>query len=329
MIRRARTGAAFASMMAAIAALLAPSLAPGAGGPEPTFESQWRDGRAELAGYRYSVTRYGQARRGQAVMITVTEPFSESKRVKVDDPAKNPADTFEALKMNLVRDFQTGIYDYNTMTSVFVHARDFTPSKISFSSAEWCGNVYEELIVGRNAVRQSLRSYFEGESGDRTLAWKAGGISEDQLFVLLRGLRGAIVKPGEKRVVPLLPSSFVRRLAHRPLAWVTASIERAPGPETITVPAGTFPADRYGVTTTDARRGTFWIERAGAHRILRWSWSSTAMGDRAGEAMESGELAGSARLPYWQLHGNGQESYLKELGLQPMPSPHGPSRRGR
>jgi len=332
MIRRAGTGAAFVTLMAAIAALLAPSPAlgaPGAGSPEPTFESQWRDGRAELAGYHYSVTRYGQARTGQAVMITVTEPFSESKRVKVDDAAKNPPDTFEALKMNLVRDFQTGIYDYNTMTSVFVRARDFTPAKISFSSAEWCGHVYEELIVDRNAVRQSLRSYFEGESGDRTLAWKAGGISEDQLFVLLRGLRGAIVKPGERRAVPLLPSSFVRRLAHRPLAWETATIERAPRPETITVPAGTFPADRYRITTTDARQGTFWVERANAHRILRWSWSSTTKGDRGGEAMESGDLAGSARLPYWRLHGNGQESYLKELGLQPMPSPREAPRRGR
>ena len=325
MIRQIRRGTAVAALLAALAL---PSPAPGAGDAEPTFESWWRDGRAELAGYHYHVSRYGEARTGQAVLITVTEPFSESKRVKVDDPAKNPADTFEALKVNLVRDFQTGIYDYNTMTSVFVRARDFALAKVSFSSAEWCGQVYEELIVGRGSARQSLRSYFEGESADRSLAWKPNGISEDQLFILLRGLRGAPLRPGESRSVPLLPSAIERRLVHRPLAWVDATIERAPKLETIAVPAGSFAADRYKVATTDAREGNFWIERAYPHRILRWSWTSKATGDRrASEAMESGELAGSARLPYWELHGNGQETYLKELGLQPMPTP-GP-RRGR
>ena len=75
----------------------------------PTFEAHWQDGRAELDGYQYTVTRYGQARRGTAIMVFVTEPFSQSKRVKVDDPAANPSATFEALKLNFIRDFQTGI----------------------------------------------------------------------------------------------------------------------------------------------------------------------------------------------------------------------------
>src|SRR5262245_24279490 len=75
----------------------------------PTFESHWQDGRAELAGYRYHVTRYGQRREGRCAMITVTEPFSASKHVKADDPSRDSSDTFEALKLNLVRHFQTGI----------------------------------------------------------------------------------------------------------------------------------------------------------------------------------------------------------------------------
>ena len=69
-------------------------------------------------------------------MIFVTEPFSDSKRVKVDDPRRDPPDTFEVLKLNLVRDFQTGIYDYNTMTSVIVRSDDFEPVKVTFSSDE-------------------------------------------------------------------------------------------------------------------------------------------------------------------------------------------------
>ncbi len=319
MFRHAPHGAAVAML---IAVLFIPALGSGAGASEPTFESHWQDGRAELAGYRYRVTRYGEARTGQAVMITVTEPFSESKRVKSDNPAKHGADTFEALKLNLVRDFQTGIYDYNTMTSVFVRSLDFSLSKISFSSAEWCGHVYEELLVDRNAVRQTLRSYFEGESGDRTLPWQASGISEDQLFILLRGLRGEFLRPGEKKTLPLLPSSIVRRLAHRPLAWVSVTVERAAKPERVKVPAGTFAADLYLVKTTDSRVGAFWVERAYPHRIVRWSWSTTVAGKgRANEATESAELAGSARLPYWELHAEGQETYLKSLGLSPLSLP--------
>ena len=321
-----------AALAALIAALVLSSPTGGTAAPEPgaagpSFESHWQDSRAELAGYHYHVTRYGEARTGQAVMITVTEPFRASKRVKADDPSKNPGDTFEALKLNLVRDFQTGIYDYNTMTSVFVRSRDLTPVKITFSSSEWCGHVYEELLFDRGVVRQSLRSYFEGESGDHSIAWRPGGISEDQLLILVRGLRGDYLAPGEKRSVPLLPGSLWRRLAHRQLASVPATIERSAKAERVSVPAGVFQTDRYDVRA-DSRKGSIWVERAAPHRIVRWAWTSTARGDRrASEATESAELAGSARLPYWELHANGQETYLKSLGLKPLPSPSRTTRR--
>ena len=129
----------------------------------PTFEAHWQDGKAELAGYRYHVTRYGEPRTGTAVMITVTEPFRESKRVKADDANANPADVFEALKVNLVRKFQTGIYDYDTMVSAFCRSRDFSPVKVSFSAAEWCGQVYEEIAFEPHRVTDLVRSYFEDE----------------------------------------------------------------------------------------------------------------------------------------------------------------------
>jgi len=301
-------------------ALLLLLVAAGAAASEPTFEQTWRDGKAELDGYHLAVMRYGEWRAGQAVLVYVTEPFSMRRRVKVDDPSKDPADTFEALKLNLVRDFQTGIYDYNTMTSVFARSSDFAPSKISFSSAEWCGHVYEELRFDRAAVRQSVRSYFENESGDRDLKAPRGGVPEDNLYILLRGLRGAYLRPGETRTVPFLPSAVTRRLTHRAASWGSATIERSARAERVIVPAGTFASRRYVVTSDDGREGIFWVEEAAPHRLLRWTWSGAARGSRmGGDAAERAELTGTVRVPYWNLNRNGDERRLRELGLEPLP----------
>ena len=287
----------------------------------PEFESHWQDGRGELNAYRYSVTRYGESRTGRAILVTVTEPFSESKRVKVNDPKKNPTDVFEALKVNFVREFQTGIYDYHTMTSLFVRSRDMSPVKMTFSSAEWCGHVFEEMIYQKHLVTDRYASYFEGESDQRRLTLQENGISEEELLIRLRDLRGPWLKPGEKRQVPLVPSAFRRRLAHRPLAWSTAKIERAGGTESVRVPAGTFAATRYTIRVGDGREGRYWVEQAYPHRIVRWEWKAGAApsgrGFGPGEGCDQGELLGSARLPYWQLNKNGDEKERRALGIPP------------
>jgi hypothetical protein len=270
----------------------------------PAFESHWRDGRAELDGYRLTIERYGETRVGEAVMIFVTEPFSESQLVKVDDPSANPADTFEAFKLNLVRDFQTGVYDYNTMVSVFSRSADFSPAKITFTSAEWCGHVYEELRFRPEAIESEIFSYFEGETGASTLTPEPDGVAEDNLFITLRGLRGAPLESGETREVAFLPSAFHRRLRHQPLEWTTAEIERLTETETAEVPAGEFEAIVYEIRVADGRTGRFHIEATYPHRIVRWDWGS-----------ELGELTGSERMAYWQLNGNGDELHLEALGL--------------
>ena len=293
----------------AAAVLLAPQA------PSP-FGTWWHDGKAELNGYRYTVTRYGQARRGQAVAVYVTEPFSRSRNVKVDDASKNPRDTFDVLKLNLVRDFQTGIYDYNTMTSLFVRSADFEPVKVSFVSTEWCGNVYEELKLDPGRVTQRLSSYFEGESGTRAERRPRGGFLEEELFVRLRGLNGDYLRAGEARVFPMLPSAFRRRLTHQPNRWVETRIERLPAPRTVVVPAGRFQAEVYVVSMTKGAEGTFFIESRYPHRILRWVWTH---GPSQRDADESGELTGSQRLEYWKLHGEGDERSLAKLGLRPLP----------
>lgn len=285
-------------------------------GGNNTFNEHWQDGRAELNGYRWHVTRYGQVRNGQAVLVYVTEPFNRSKLVKSNTPLEDPAHTLEVLKLNMVRDFQTGIYDYNTMVSVFARSDRFEPLKISFSSAEWCGHVYEQLQYQPNQITNQIHSYFEDESAIKTIEQRAGGVTEDNLFILLRGLRGPFLQPGQTRSVAFLPSSFYRRLAHRRLSWSSAQIHRHTDLESINVPAGTFTTIVYTVTTSQNRKGQFFVDQDYPHRIIQWNWRNDInINDH--ETDESGQLSGATRLKYWSLKQNGHEHHLKTLGLSP------------
>lgn len=106
-----------------------------------TFWSDWGDGQAEISAYELTYPRYGALRSGVAVAIFVTEPFSYEARVKADPGKHAPGDVFPVIKLNLVQDFQTGIYDYNEQTSSYLSLRSLnspaaTSTKVSFSSQE-------------------------------------------------------------------------------------------------------------------------------------------------------------------------------------------------
>jgi hypothetical protein len=282
---------------------------------DDAFWSHWGDGRAEVATYDLVVPRYGEPRRGTAVAVFVTEPFLESARVKADHPAKSD-DSFQVVKLNLVKDFQTGVYDYNTMLSAFVSLEDVagrpagTPAKLSFSSQEWCGHVYHQVLFDRDGLRETLHSYFEGEADrDGRLPRPADGIAEDALYLWARGLAAPALAPGESRNVSVLRSLQDARFAHRDLDWSEATLSRTERPSTVEVPAGSFEADRYTVEIEGGGRWTFDVERAAPHRLLRWERSG---GERA-------ELVAVDRMPYWSLLGNSDVEALERIGLTPRP----------
>src|SRR5262249_4708755 len=157
------------------------------------FWAHWGDGKAEMNGYRATVPRYGAVRAGTDVLVFVTEDMSDSLRVKAD-PGKHPAsDVYPVMKLNVVRHFQTGIYDYDVMTSTFARVAPGWPvRKISFSSQEWCGHVYHQLLPRADKVPGLFHSYFDGEAdGADDLAFPKDGVFEDELPILLRGWNGA------------------------------------------------------------------------------------------------------------------------------------------
>ncbi|MEE2830550.1 MAG: hypothetical protein VX498_15280 [Myxococcota bacterium] len=272
----------------------------------PGFWAHWGDGRAELAGYRLTQPRYGEARRGEAVLITVTEDLTRASRVKSDG---GHFDEFPVIKLNEVRDFGTGVYDYNVMTSTFLPLDGSgplgLPTKISFSSQEWCGHVWEQFRIQDSATARTLHSYFDGEADMReTLVIPPGGVFGDAMPLLARGLAGELLSPGESRQVPWMRTSLQRRLGHHRSDWVAATIGRGSDPVQMEVPAGSFEVELWTASINGAT-STWWIERAPPHRLVGWERSDG----------ERGELLGSFRTAYWRQNNEGDEALRRKLGL--------------
>jgi hypothetical protein len=298
--------------------LVVGSVSPGAPPPPATplsttssssFWAHWGDGKAEMNGYRLVQPRYGAPHVGSAVYIFVTEDFSDSLRVKAD-PGQHPAsDVYPVMKFNAVRHFQTGIYDYKTMTSTFARVASGWPlAKVSFSSQEWCGQVYHQILPRAGKVDGIYHSYFDGEAdGEDHLPQPEGAVFEDALPILVRGWGSTYLQPGQSRKVAYLPSLLRARLDHKKLGWGQATISLAAATSTVKVPAGTFDVAVWTVAEVGARTATYQIEAAAPYRLVRWST----------DAGEEGSLLGSTRLAYWKLNGPGGEKHLAEMGLKP------------
>jgi hypothetical protein len=277
--------------------------------PNQGFWDHWGDGRAELSGYRLTQPRYGEQRSGEAILITVTEDFTRAGRVKTDG---GHYDEYPVIKLNEIRDWQTGIYDYNVMTSTFLpldgSTRRGLPTKISFSSQEWCGHIWEQLRITGSAAGRTLHSYFDGEADHyESLPIPEGGYFADTLPLLVRGLVGDIIAPGESIEVPWLRSALARRLNHEHTLWVRATISRSADTQILKVPAGQFEVESW--RATDPRSTTTWyVEAKGARRLIAWEVSD---GERA-------ELTGSVRSSYWNKNAEGDEVLRAQLGLRPL-----------
>ena len=265
------------------------------------FTRAWSDGRAELSGYRARVNRYGEMREAELVLIYVTEPMD--RRTWVKDDAVDAQHRVGVLKLNASLRFQTGVYPYSVLTSVFAPVdryRDetFAPVKITLSVQEWCGHVFHGVWPGDGRAAEQVMSYFaqEGERR-RDVATPAGTLYEDALLIQLRELDGPFAGGGDWHGA-LVPSLWSLRRAHRPTAAVEATITRSRAQR-----------DGAAVHRFVMRYGEFTrtvdVESEGARRVLGWQSSDG----------EDVRLVRTARLPYWQLNHNGDEGQRALFGL--------------
>ena len=178
------------------------------------FNSYWYAGKAEVNNYQLTQARYGELREGEATMIFVTEDFSTSKQVKLDNPANAGNDKLTVLKLNFLKRFNTGIYPYTLMlsnfTAVDMPTHPFT-IKSTCSITEWCGQVYAQLNFKNNQFKINSYSYFETES-DTSFTIKPS-FTEDEIWNKIR-LNPASLPTGK---IEILNGLFNHRMLHQPL----------------------------------------------------------------------------------------------------------------
>ena len=288
-----------------------PSIAPSVA--SESVWSHWGDGKAEVNGYAIQSPRYGQDRPGEAVLVFVTETLTHSKRVKTDG---NQADTLPVMKLNAIHDFQTGMYDYNLMTSTFVPLNGETPrgipTKISFSMQEWCGNTYAEATTVHQygepvtAIRLQSHNYMDGQGGTTmNLPLRQHGISTDALPILVRGIAGQLLEPGETQPVNLLPRMADSHMNQVPWSWQKAVFSRSSTTKKTRVPAGEYETFSMTVKPATGTTVTYLVDTNPPHRIIGWE---TDNGEKA-------SLTGSIRTKYWNRQAAEHAILRSDLGL--------------
>jgi len=274
------------------------------------FKSLWYDGKSEISSYRLIEKRYGEFREGMRVMVVVTEPMDLRTHIKPDNkiPEKNK---IRVIKLNDIRNFTTGIYDYSVMTSVFaaVENKNEIPQtatmKVSFSAQEWCGMVFERLVRNDSTYNGNLYSYFESD-GEKTYSYphRNGSVeTEDNLWLIIRELHGPILKPGESMTVKVIPSMWSRRKKHTAIQITDATIMKG-RKQTKVTNIGKLDAIPF-TWEIEGAKTEVWVEHAYPHRILSWTEPDGT----------NGTIIASQREPYWKQHSNGHLTIRKKFEL--------------
>lgn len=260
-----------------------------------TFRQYWYHKGAEMTRYELEQARYGETHNGHAVLVFVSEPFDKDEHVKSDNSQATAA--VAALKLNHTRTFNTGIYPYSVMQSIFQPIDTGTfphVLKTSLSVQEWCGHVFEQYNKRDDGWQRRLFSYFQSE-GDREHTLPEAWL-EDELWTRLR-LDPDSIPEGE---VDMIPASLFLRLAHRPAQVHQARISRRQDGDSYSL---------LQVTYTDLQRELqIRYESAFPHRIESWT-EQTARGKTS--ARKTHRIHG----PYWRWNSNADRFRREQLGL--------------
>jgi len=184
----------------------------------------WSSGLAEINRYELQQARYGSMHPGEVILLFVTEPFDTKQQVK-SDAGYGTKNSTPILKLNAFKRFETGIYDYSLMTSVFTDTEQAENStlKITMSLQDWCGQSFVQWNKWEDTWAVSVRSYFQSV-GDQDLELPLA-VHEDGIWNQIR-LDPDSLPLGE---LPMIPATTYLSLKHKPTAAyeVMASLSEA------------------------------------------------------------------------------------------------------
>ena len=262
------------------------------------FKKYWYAGDAEITSYKLEQARYGEIRQGSAVLIYVTEPFHKQKQVKADE---NNSDNIPVLKLNSTKNYLTGIYPYSIMSSCFYPIYDNSHAiKVSFSSQEWCGQVYAQLN-NREKFKIMSHSYFESEADVSRDLEKA--VLENELWNKIR-INPEGLPVGELKIIPSM--EFIR-LSHSVLKSYRATVSLVKNTDLST----------YKISYPELNR-ILEINFTSTFPYTIESWSDTfkdGYGPKAKMLTSIGTKLKSIKSPYWQKNSNAFLPLRDSLGL--------------
>ncbi len=273
------------------------------------FNQYWYAGKAELTRYALEQARYAEIHHGDAVLIFVTEDFLTDKQVKYEFGDRRNATS--VLKLNFTKKFNTGLYPYSLMTSVFTPADGVSPTlKVTSSAQEWCGHTFMQLNQRGNEVDVQLRSYFQNE-GDQN--FQLGSVLlEDEVWTKIR-LAPQSLPTGDIQIIPGL---FFSRLRHEPL-----KVEKATATLTSSNDAS-LSSDELQLYTIDykdiEKKLAIKFEKSFPHRIIAWEETTVSgFGPEARLLTTKTVKTHSILSDYWRRHKVADAALRQELGLEP------------
>jgi len=275
---------------------------------ENKFEDFWYQGKAELSSYKLEQARYGEIHTGEAVMIFVTEDFSASKLVKLDNPSATPKDAVNILKLNMTRKFNTGIYPYSMMTSVFSPVdikKQPNTLKLTATSQEWCGHTFMQVNLDKENYSVNLNSYFESEGDQNFKVDKV--MLEDEIWNRIR-IAPKSLPTGD---IMLLPSTIYARLRHTDFKPEQATADLKSNKLNQKLMDYTIQYKNMDRTlkVTFQKEFPFQIEAWEESNISGWGSNAKTLTTKAVRKK-------SMMLDYWNKHNNEDLELRKELNLE-------------
>ncbi|MGB5981957.1 MAG: septum formation inhibitor Maf [Nonlabens sp.] len=262
---------------------------------DPEFKEYWYQGKAEISSYELSQVRYGESRDGEAVMIFVTEPFDHDEQVKSDIPSESD---IPILKLNATRNFTTGIYPYNIMSSTFLPLdTDQHAVKVAGSIQEWCGQTYMQLNRNNDSYNVMLHSYFQSE-GNKNFTID-NQMLENQIPLQLR-LGPENMPVGEMNVIPSLEYLRLKHKETKPYSATAKLTEIADG-------------FLYSIKYPELGRTiAFKTEKQFPYKILSWM---DRYNDGGRPQVSTGTLTKTIKSDYWNKNSNADSVLRDSLNL--------------